>query len=98
MKEQSTSIESASRICYETMEAHARGSIQTWLFELALHGLLGEARRSRRHRWRAQGSMAIRVRSMEAHRFLSTEAGVLSRQGKPLESFYISIDKTSARE
>jgi len=34
MKEQSTSTESASRVCYETMEAHARGRIQSWLQDL----------------------------------------------------------------
>ena len=34
MKEQSTSIEAASRVCYETMEAHARGPIQSWLQDL----------------------------------------------------------------
>lgn len=34
MKERSTSIESASRVCYETMEAYARGRIQSWLQDL----------------------------------------------------------------
>ena len=34
MKEQSTSIEFASRVCYETMEAHARGRIKGWLQDL----------------------------------------------------------------
>ena len=34
MKEQSTSRESASRVCYETMEAHARQCIQGWLQDL----------------------------------------------------------------
>jgi putative transposase len=34
MKEKSTSSESASRVCYETMEAHARGRIQSWLQDL----------------------------------------------------------------
>ena len=34
MKEKTTATESASRVCYETMEAHARGCIQRWLQEL----------------------------------------------------------------
>lgn len=34
MKEKITSIESASRVCYETMEAHARSRIQLWLQDL----------------------------------------------------------------
>jgi putative transposase len=34
MKEKITSTESASRVCYETMEAHARGRIQGWLQDL----------------------------------------------------------------
>src|SRR5260370_42529574 len=34
MKEKSTSTEAASRVCYETMEAHARGRIQSWLQDL----------------------------------------------------------------
>jgi len=34
MKEKITSTESASRVCYETMEAHARGRIQVWLQDL----------------------------------------------------------------
>ena len=34
MKETTTVAESASRVCYQTMEAHARGCIQRWLQEL----------------------------------------------------------------
>jgi transposase-like protein len=34
MKEKTTPAESASRVCYETMEAHARSCIQRWLQEL----------------------------------------------------------------
>jgi transposase-like protein len=34
MKEKTTAAESASRVCYETMEAHARSCIQRWLQEL----------------------------------------------------------------
>ena len=34
MKEKITSTESASRVCYETMEAHARQRIQVWLQDL----------------------------------------------------------------
>jgi hypothetical protein len=34
MKEKTTPAESASRLCYETMEAHARSCIQRWLQEL----------------------------------------------------------------
>lgn len=34
MKEKITSTESASRVCYETMEAHARSRIQAWLQDL----------------------------------------------------------------
>jgi putative transposase len=34
MKEKTTASEPASRVCYETMEAHARENIQRWLQEL----------------------------------------------------------------
>lgn len=34
MKEKNTSTESASTVCYETMEAHARSRIQSWLQDL----------------------------------------------------------------
>ena len=34
MKEKITSTESASRVCYEAMEAHARQRIQSWLQDL----------------------------------------------------------------
>src|SRR5713101_4993843 len=34
MKEKNTSSESASRVCYETMETHARSCIQMWLQDL----------------------------------------------------------------
>ena len=34
MKEKITSTESASRVCYETMETHARSRIQGWLQDL----------------------------------------------------------------
>ncbi|MGH9671180.1 MAG: IS256 family transposase [Terriglobales bacterium] len=34
MKEKITSSESASRVCYETMEAHARQRVQEWLQDL----------------------------------------------------------------
>src|SRR6266568_2183317 len=34
MKEEITSTESASRVCYETMETHARNRIQGWLQDL----------------------------------------------------------------
>jgi putative transposase len=34
MKEKTTSTESASRVCYETMETHARSRIQSWLQDL----------------------------------------------------------------
>jgi len=34
MKEKSTSTESASTVCYETMEVHARQRIQSWLQDL----------------------------------------------------------------
>ena len=34
MKEKITSTESASTVCYETMEAHARQRIQSWLQDL----------------------------------------------------------------
>ena len=38
MKEKITSTESASTVCYEAMEVHARSCIQSWL-----HDLLPEA-------------------------------------------------------
>jgi hypothetical protein len=34
MKEKITSTESASMVCYEAMEAHARSCIQSWLQDL----------------------------------------------------------------
>ena len=34
MKQKNTAEERASRVCYETMEGHARGCIQRWLQEL----------------------------------------------------------------
>ena len=34
MKEKTTPSEPASRVCYDTMEAHARSCIQRWLQEL----------------------------------------------------------------
>ena len=51
MKEKTTPVESASRVCYETMEAHARGCIQRWLQELLeaeVTEFLGRAKSQRR--------------------------------------------------
>jgi transposase-like protein len=51
MKEKTTPAESASRVCYETMEAHARGCIQRWLQELLeaeVSEFLGRAKSQRR--------------------------------------------------
>ena len=51
MKEKTTAAESASRVCYETMEAHARSCIQRWLQELLeaeVSEFLGRARSQRR--------------------------------------------------
>ncbi|MBF8247216.1 MAG: hypothetical protein HW374_16 [Bacteroidetes bacterium] len=51
MKEQSTSTESASRVCYETMETHARQRIQGWLqdlLEAEVTQFLGRAKSQRR--------------------------------------------------
>jgi len=51
MKEKTTPAESASRVCYETMEAHARSCIQRWLQELLeaeVSEFLGRARSQRR--------------------------------------------------
>ena len=44
MKEKITRTQSASRVCYETMEAHARGRIQSWLQDghLGIWAALGE--------------------------------------------------------
>ena len=51
MKQKTTATESASRVCYETMESHARDCIQHWLQEL-LEGevseFLGRAKSQRR--------------------------------------------------
>jgi putative transposase len=51
MKERITSTQSASRVCYETMEAHARSRIRSWLQDL-LEGevteFLGRAKSQRR--------------------------------------------------
>jgi len=51
MKQKTTAAESASRVCYETMEAHARGCIQHWLQELLeaeVTEFLGRAKSQRR--------------------------------------------------
>src|SRR4030095_14041539 len=51
MKEKTTPAESPSRVCYETMEAHARGCIQRWLQELLeaeVTEFLGRAKSQRR--------------------------------------------------
>lgn len=51
MKERITSTESASRVCYETMEAHARSRIQSWLqdlLEAEVTEFLGRAKSQRR--------------------------------------------------
>jgi transposase-like protein len=51
MKQKTTAAESASRVCYETMEAHARGCIQHWLQELLeaeVSEFLGRAKSQRR--------------------------------------------------
>jgi transposase-like protein len=51
MKEKTTPVESASRVCYETMEAYARESIERWLQELLeaeVSQFLGRAKSQRR--------------------------------------------------
>jgi transposase-like protein len=51
MKEKTTAAESASRVCYETMEAHARSCVQRWLQELLeaeVSEFLGRAKSQRR--------------------------------------------------
>ena len=51
MKEKITTIESASTICYEKMEAHARQRIQEWLqdlLEMEVADFLGRAKSQRR--------------------------------------------------
>ncbi|MGH8514493.1 MAG: IS256 family transposase, partial [Gammaproteobacteria bacterium] len=51
MKEKTTLAESASRVCYETMEVHARGCIQRWLQQLLdaeVSEFLGRATSQRR--------------------------------------------------
>ena len=51
MKEKTTGTEAASRVCYETLEAHARGCIQRWLQELLeaeVTEFLGRAKSQRR--------------------------------------------------
>lgn len=51
MKEKNTSIESASTVCYETMEAKARQRIQIWLqdlLEVEVTEFLGRAKSQRR--------------------------------------------------
>jgi len=51
MKEKTTSTESASTVCYETMEAHARSRIQEWLqdlLEVEVTEFLGRAKSQRR--------------------------------------------------
>ncbi|MBI5776027.1 MAG: IS256 family transposase [Nitrospirae bacterium] len=53
MKQKNTSIESASTVCYETMEAHARHCIQSWLqdlLEAEVTEFLGRAKSQRRKR------------------------------------------------
>jgi putative transposase len=51
MEEKTTSSESASTVCYETMEAHARSCIQRWLqdlLEAEVTEFLGRAKSQRR--------------------------------------------------
>jgi putative transposase len=51
VKQKTTPVESASRVCYETMEAHARSCIQRWLQELLeaeVTEFLGRAKSHRR--------------------------------------------------
>jgi putative transposase len=51
MKQKTTATESASSVCYETMEAHARGRIQRWLQDLLeeeVSEFLGRAKSQRR--------------------------------------------------
>jgi len=51
MKQKSTAAESASRVCYQTMEGHARSAIQRWLQELLeeeVSEFLGRAKSQRR--------------------------------------------------
>ena len=51
MKEKNTSTESASTVCYATMEAHARQRIQVWLqdlLEAEVSEFLGRAKSQRR--------------------------------------------------
>jgi hypothetical protein len=51
MKQKTIASESASRVCYETMEAHARGQIQQWLqdlLEAEVSEFLGRAKSQRR--------------------------------------------------
>ena len=51
MKQKTIGSESASRVCYETMEAHARGQIQQWLqdlLEAEVSEFLGRAKSQRR--------------------------------------------------
>src|SRR5512134_1594639 len=51
MKQKTTATESTSRVCYETMEAHARSSIQRWLQQLLeeeVTEFLGRAKSQRR--------------------------------------------------
>jgi len=58
MKEKTTSTQSVSTICYETMEAHARQRIQTWLQELLeaeVTEFLGRAKSQRRQEEAAAG-------------------------------------------
>ena len=51
MKQKTTATESASSVCYETMEAHARVQIQQWLQDLLeeeVSEFLGRAKSQRR--------------------------------------------------
>jgi hypothetical protein len=51
MKQKTTASESASRVCCEAMEAHARGCIQRWLqglLEAEVTEFLGRAKSQRR--------------------------------------------------
>ena len=51
MEKKTTSSESASTVCYETMEAHARSCIQRWLqdlLEAEVTEFVGRAKSQRR--------------------------------------------------
>jgi transposase-like protein len=84
MKEKTTAAESGSRVCYETMEAHARGCIQRWLQELLeaeVTEFLGRAKSQRRAELEEPGT-AYRNGYGKPHKVALTAGSITVRRAR----------------